>query len=174
MDPSNFNFFGFDSNAYYAMVAQQQAAQAEQPQEAAQGHFEQHLEAAAQPHAPNPRGQRYQAAPGDEDLIKSAGDAEVARGTAPATVKVYKSSLRRLSQALHHQDGGLSLSGLNDNAVNDYANTLFPDDRQVHSGVVMLTRYRGSAPADPHRRYQATPGDADLIRRAADAARAER
>ncbi|MCP3380118.1 MULTISPECIES: hypothetical protein [unclassified Bradyrhizobium] len=83
MDPSKFNLFGFDPNAYYAMVAQQQ--QAEQPDEAAPGVFEQHLEEAAQPDAPD-YGRRYRATPEDQDLIDRAGHAAPSRTISDASL----------------------------------------------------------------------------------------
>ncbi|MCP3460415.1 hypothetical protein [Bradyrhizobium sp. CCGUVB23] len=170
MDRDNFNLFGFDRSAYDAMVAQQQA---EQPDEAAPGVFEQHLEEAAQPDAPD-YGRRYTAAPGDEDLIERADHAARTtpnRTISDSTLVNNRSGLRMLSERLHDLHG-LSLSRLDDESLKIYAQQLFPGEAKVRKGLSMLRLYRGTR--DTRMRYGVTPGDADLIERAGNAAREAR
>ncbi|MCP3468316.1 hypothetical protein [Bradyrhizobium sp. CCGUVB23] len=172
MDRDNFNLFGFDPNAYYAMVAQQEERQAEQPEQAAQGNFEQHLEEAAQPGAPDDgrRYRRYRATPEDEDLIERAGHAARTapnRTISEPTLVHNRSGLRMLSERLHDLHG-LSLSRLDDESLKIYAEQLFPGEAKIRKGLSMLRLYRGT----PGTRV--TPEDADLIERAGNAARERR
>ncbi|RRI01545.1 hypothetical protein EH240_14770 [Mesorhizobium tamadayense] len=141
MDPKNFNPFSPDwQNAYYAMLAQQQAGQGEQPAEAAQPVFEQHLEEAGQQDAPD-YGRRYGVTPQDAALIQRAGDA--ARGRLRnRTVIDYGTGLRKLSQRLQ-QHHNLSLNDLGDESLKAYARELCPeDDGRVMKGLNMLRKYR--------------------------------
>ncbi|MFD2053162.1 hypothetical protein ACFSQT_08580 [Mesorhizobium calcicola] len=180
MDPKNFNPFSPDwQNSYYAMLAQQQAGQGGQPEEAAQRDFEEHLEEAGQQDAPD-HGRRYAIAPDDAALIRNARNAACQK-IAYRSAVVNGSSLRKLSEALQ-QRYNLSLNGLSDVSLKDYAKQLFPGEARVITALGMLRAYRegaygegasgaGTSRQGQGRRYDVVPEDAALIHNAGGAAR---
>ncbi|KYK44213.1 hypothetical protein A1D31_37340 [Bradyrhizobium liaoningense] len=136
-----------------------------------QAEFEQHLGDARSVGPLYPHRELYDVSEEDDRLIQAASAASLERGAplGPTTVSIYDRRLRKLAAAL--KQSNKSMTGLNHDALLDYAKELLPNDRIIVPALWMVNCYREpdavAPPIQTH--YRPSKEDERLIREAAEA-----